>query len=467
MKRKTMNLLIAAVFVITGSALTAQEKQDRKDTGKKNEIEAKRDDKALETFKEIYKRLDVGVRIYMDWIMQWGQKEGAFDRVVRGGDGDRTAAAGSSRTRSDYSSKNSNSFRINRAYLDVRYKITDFLKARVTTDVDGSVTPSGASNAAFHIYLKYAYLEAKKDFGPVMLSATGGMIETPVVSLTDKISDYRWISQNYLDQSKNILNGKSFDYSSDVGVKASIGLFKYATFTVAFTNGGGYKANESNSYKAITYLATVNPIKSVYISGFGRNEITAKYDYFGKKSKKEYYGYGVAYSTDLIKIGVNHIFPYETTVGTDYTSGSVVLNYTPVLRRGYMLIDAWFNFNLGALVEKAPLLITGRFVYGLSRGSNSVGSINFATPSVTQSTETGKQRTSLLYALGIGWKVNQNFRILVGGELQKYSVKKNRLLRYAESSTSGTDWHPAGPVYVGSRNPNDTRRVYVKAEVMF
>ncbi len=466
MKNKMLNLLVAAAVSLNSGAVLAQDKQEKKDADNKAMIEEKKEDKSIETIKEIYKRLDVGVKIYMDWIMQWGQKDGAFDRVVKGGDGDKTATAGSSRARSDYSSKNSNAFRINRAYLDFRYKIADFLNARVTTDVDATATPAADSNAAFHLYLKYAYLEAKKDFGPVMLSATGGMIETPVLGLTDKISDYRWISPNYLDQSKNILNGKSFDSSADAGVKASIGLFKYVTLTAAFTNGGGYKANEGNSYKAFTYLATVTPMKSIYISGFGRNEITGKYDYTGKKTKKEYYGYGVAYSTDLIKVGMNHIFPYETTVGTDYTSGSFVINYTPVLRRGYMLIDAWLNFNLGAAVEKAPLLITGRVVYGLSRGSNSVGSINIATPSVTQSTETGKERSTLLYALGIGWKVNQNFRIMVGGELQKYFVKKDRLLRYAESSTSSTDWY-AGPFYVGSRNPNDTKRVYAKAEVSF
>ncbi|HOD16048.1 MAG TPA: hypothetical protein PKI31_15100, partial [Spirochaetota bacterium] len=134
----------------------------------------------------------------------------------------------------------------------------------------------------------------------------------------------------------------------------------------------------------------------------------------------------------------------------------------PVLNRKYMLFDAWLNFNLGALVEKAPLLITGRFVYGLQRGTYQ---------KMITDPECGKQRTSMLYAAGLGWQFSRNIRILVGGELQKYFVKKDRLLRYAEGS-KGTDYYNAtalgaGDIYVGSREPHDSKRVYVKAEVSF
>jgi len=50
-------------------------------------------------------------------------------------------------------------------------------------------------------------------------------------------------------------------------------------------------------------------------------------------------------------------------------------------------------------------------------------------------------------------------------------VKKDSLLRYAEGS-KGTDYYNAtalgaGDIYVGSREPHDSKRVYVKAEVSF
>ena len=476
MRRAIIAMATVFLMVTGGGILFAQDRDAAEKKGaaapetEEQKKEEKKDEKKIEeTIKEIYKRLDIGVKVYMDWFAQWGQKDGAFDRVAKGENGMTTRST----ALSDISGKNYNAFRINRAYLDIRYKFLDWLGARLTTDVDAAVTPAADANAAFHIYLKYAYLEGKKDFGPVKIAGTAGMIETPVVGLTDKISDYRWISRNYIDQSKNILNGQSLDNSADLGVKASIGLFKYVTLSASFTNGGGCKKDESNSYKAITYLASITPVRDLYINGFGRNEITDKYDYTGKKAKRAYYGYGIAYSIPMIKVGFNHVFPIIRTVGAASKFDSDwALYYSatdkreiyvyPVQNRYYMLFDAWFNFNLGALVEKAPLLVTGRFVYGLQRGTYQ---------KMITDPECGKQRTSMLYAAGLGWQFSRNIRILVGGELQKYFVKKDRLLRYAEGS-KGTDYYNAtalgaGDIYVGSREPHDSKRVYVKAEVSF
>lgn len=468
MRIRMLYLLIVFCVTLSSSALLAQaqEKQDKKDAGKKADIELKKgdekkkedqkDDKALEAIKDIYRRLDVGVKIYMDWIGQWGHKDpSTFDRV-----------GNEKRDPSSYKEKNNNAFRITRAYLDVRYKINEILSARLTTDVDGQVTPAADSNAAFHIYLKYAYLDAKKDFGPVWIGATGGLIETPVVGTIDKISDYRWISQNYIDQSKNII-GQSIDNSADLGVKASFGVMKYLTLTGSFTNGGGYKKDESNSYKAVTYLAQVNPVKELHLLGFGRNEITDKYDYTGQKAKREYYGYGVVYSSNLIKAGFTHVFPYFTTVGVMSKFNSAwkwdgaEVYYYPKQRRGVMIVDAFFNFNLGAIVPDAPLLLTGRYVYGLQRPTRQ---------KLYSDTEYNKTRISHLFALGVGWQFNQNFRILVGGELQRYIVYKKRVDRYNETHAAGTDYYrtwDGSYAFIGSNNPKDTKRVYVKAEVAF
>jgi hypothetical protein len=436
--------------------------------------------------KDIYKRLDIGVQIFMDWTMKWGQKDsgtgapygnaastgaasGAFDRVVHGGNG--STSATSFANGQDYQNKNNNGFNISRAYLNVNYKINDILSVRVTSDVDAGVTGAADTNAAFHIFLKYAYLEAKKDFGPVSASVSGGLIDMPVIGFIDKISDYRWIQPNYLNQSKIVLNGNAFDTSADLGVKASFGVMKYLTLTGAFANGGGYNANEANSYKSVTYLANINPIKEIYIYGFGRNEITSKLDFTGRKNKKEYYGYGVAYSSPLIKIGFNHIFPYMTTAGLSYNNitsitlfaGGPIISLYPVQRRGFMLLDSWLNFNLGDIVHSAPLLVTGRFVYGLVRGTYQ--------RNITDA-ELGKSRNTLLYALGIGWVFNKNFRILLGGEIEKYVVRKNSMLAANELQTASPNYYNAaalgaGPIFVGSRNPHDTKRVYIKTEVVF
>jgi hypothetical protein len=466
--------------------ILAELKKEGKINNKK--VEEKKDEGRVEqAIKDIYRRLDIGVKIYMDWTMKWGQKDGgsgapygnatstgsgsgAFNRVVKGGNG-ATLTSSPFASGQDYSQKNNNGFNISRAYLDVKYKINDILTARMTSDVDAAVSGSADSNPALHFYLKYAYLDAKKDFGPVWLSATGGMIETLMIGMIDKISDYRWIAQNYIDQSKNVLNGNSLDNSADLGVKVSFGVMKYLTLSGAFTNGSGYKANEANSYKAVSYVAIVNPMKEIHIYGFGRNEITNKYDFTGKKTKREYYGYGVAYMSDLVKIGFNHVFPYVTTVGLDYGTGGLLgaaiagnsINAYPLQRRGFMLLDSWLNFNLGAVVPEAPLLVNARFVYGLQRGTYQR---NITDP------ELGKSRETFTYGLGLGWAFNKNFRIMIGGEIQKYFVNKNRILSYTETPTASPNYYNAsalgaGQIFVGSRNPHDTKRLYIKAEVVF
>ena len=494
MKKKFACLFLVLAVVLCGSMVMAQEKDEKKMEEKKEEKkenDKKGDDKVLEAIKDIYRRLDIGVKLYLDWYGAWGWDNAAFDRVTKYSNPRWSNVTGTGT--SDVSAKNNNSFRVQRAYLDVKYKITDILSVRLTSDVDATVTPAGASNAAFHLFLKYAYLEAKKDFGPISLSASGGMIETPVISHSDKLSDLRWISTNYINNSKQVLNGRVIDDSSDLGVRASIGIMKWLTLTGAFTNGEGFKSLETNASKAIYGLATINPffedsklkeLKNIYISGFARYEITAKYDFTGKKAKREYFGYGVAYSSDLIKVGMFHIFPYVRTVGvaTDFTtygglptslfSGQQAqIFFYPEQWRGYQIVDAFLHFNLGAVVRSVPLIVTGRYAYGLQRGTYQKF---LADP------ELGKKRETSLYAAGIGWKFNNNFRILIGGEIQRFLVTKNPYLRYNEQSPTtgvgtGTDYYKSnltslgGPntPYVGSTNPHNAKRLYVKVEVTF
>jgi len=457
MMRKAITCAAAAIIIASPAILTAQAGRDDVKRDRTIEEQKAEDSKIDAAIRELYKRLKIGVQLFIDWQGVWGHNSNSFDRVAHYEKGQ------------DASSKDDNAFRIQRAYLDVRYAISDIFSVRLTTDADLSVTPASASNAAYHIFLKFAFLEAKKDFGPVSFSLAGGMIETPVLGYINKISDYRWIAQNYLQQSRTIINNQVIDNIADIGIRASFGIFKYVTLTGSFTNGGGYKAQETNSHKAFTYMLSITPVKDLHLFGYGRNEITAKYDYLGKKAKREYYGYGVAYSSDLIKIGIAHAFPSIQTVGvasefnaTWQFAGEDIYIY-PVQKRGYMIVDSWLHFSLGAVVPTVPLIVTGRFVYGIQRGTYQ----KFLTDD-----ECGKQRESILYGVGLGWKFNKNVRILVGFELQRYFVKKNRVLRYAEDPAGGTDYFNGaafgiGDVYVGSRNPHDARRVYIKTEVKF
>lgn len=478
MKKKLCCTALILLLVVGGTVVAQVDPAGDKPVDKKMENsgdngdeKSKDDKKIIEAIKDIYRRLDIGVKIFIDWYSAWGYDNAAYDRITVGTNRWRN---GLGTALADVNPKNNNTFRISRAYLDLKYRFNDYLSARLTSDVDASVTPVGASNAAFHLYLKYAYLEVKKDFGPVMLSATGGMIQTPIYGYIDKLSDFRWVAEHYVENSRPILNNQKIDNGTDLGLKASIGIMKWVTLTGAVTNGEGYKSLETDSNKAVYGLVAINPapvkqLKDLHLFGFARYEITSTYDWTGKKAKRQYFGYGIVYSGDLIKVGLNHIFPYVRTVGaasyfnSAYKFGTQDLFVYPQQWRSSMIVELFLNFNLGAVVPTVPLIITGRYGHGIQYGTKQ---------KLLTDPEFGKGRKTDAYSVGIGWRFNKNFRILVGGEIQKFFVKKNSALRGLESTPGGTDYYNAsalglGILPVGSRNPHDAQRLYVKAEVVF
>src|SRR4030042_89767 len=138
----------------------------------------------------------------------------------------------------NYSRKNNNTFRMRRVYLTLKKQIGEMFSVKVTTDIE----PTGQD----FIYLKYGFVQFLKNFGTpvgdVELKAQLGKIATPVIGMTDYLNDLRWLGPNYLNNSKQVLNGKSFDDSADLGGAVSLTLFKMLKMEYSFTNGAGYKA---------------------------------------------------------------------------------------------------------------------------------------------------------------------------------------------------------------------------------
>ncbi len=92
----------------------------------------------------------------------------------------------------------------------------------------------------YGFFLKNAYLQAKNDLGAATLTTQFGLIGTPVIGLADKVSDYRWIYNNFIDKSKNLL-GTSIDTSADLGISVKADIMKMVSITGAYMNGEGYK----------------------------------------------------------------------------------------------------------------------------------------------------------------------------------------------------------------------------------
>jgi hypothetical protein len=445
---------------------------------------AKDGDKKPEETKKEDKKLDIGLSgtIYMEWVNFTGYQYGGSGDVPKVWKNStytlNSLIAPTSGTKNEQSGLSNNTFRLQRVYLTWQKDINDLFSVRVTTDIN--TWNADKSNLLF---MKYAWLQAKKEFGPVGAVLRVGLIETPVIGYVDKVSDYRWISTNYLDNAKSVLNGNSFDNSADFGGSMSLEFFKLVKASYSYTNGEGYKNNNNETYKgkAHTMLLTIAPIKEVNLNVFGRLEDTdnkSLQESTWPKSGVRYYdlayrlyqGAGVAFNNDLIKAGSNIAFMRNMAQGSasfDITNPNLVTAFSPKYKKHFVLSDSWVNFNLGAIVPDAPVLLVGRFVYGKELPSMVANKM--------------KTTTTIVKTIGLGWQFNNNVRIVGYYENIDYRIGQKQTGVFVENISKwptetddlhatnlNSKWNPWSAKYAGyNRNPKAANNFYVKAEAKF
>lgn len=341
--------------------------------------------------------------------------------------------------------ENTNTFAIKRVYLDFKKKLDDIWSVRVTTDVgqvdsksDKKYTETGTTTSNvesrtnyYTVFLKYAYVEAKQKFDIADVKFQFGMIGTPLIGFVDKQSDYRWLEQNYVDQAKTLLyyaatpadvadpgkwKTQSIDHSADMGLSLEVSMFnKLLTLTGAYTNGEGYKyADEvklGDDGKAYYGMATIMPVKDLYIFGIYRNQDTN--DKIGNNYIRQMGG-GIVYSDELFKIGAMYLLP---EVSTKATGASAVENK-------YKLFDSWLNIRLDTIISM-PVIVVGRYAFGENK-------------------DLDKSKVTS-WAAGLGYHVANGLRAVVYYQDIKADFK--------EKSTSFTG--------------DSDRKIFVKTEVKF
>ncbi len=279
-----------------------------------------------------------------------------------------------------------NTFEIKRIYLNFEKKFDDVWSAKVTTDVgrvesEGEAAPSGdaveTKTNPYTVYVKYAYIQAHQKMDMVDAKLTFGMFGTPLIGLVDKQSDFRWIEQNYVDQSKNLL-GTSIDNSADMGASLDLKFFKLIQLTGAILNGEGYKkvseGDLGDDGKAYQGMLTVMPIEGLSIFGVYRNQVTD--DAEPGDNYNRYMAFGASYSTSLIKVGAMYVMPKTAKAGVESE---------------YTLLDSWLFANLESVVN-VPVLIAGRYAYGENKDVDD--------SKITK------------WSAGLGYKFNSNVRAL-------------------------------------------------------
>jgi hypothetical protein len=259
-------------------------------------------------------------------------------------------------------------FFLDRAYFTYKKKIGAGFSMRITTDIIGNDTSGG--DTPYSLYIKYGYLQWEKGLGPVKIKSQLGMVGTPILGLADKLGGMRWVTKNYFDNAKKIT--RAMDNSADLGWNLSLNFLKMVTLSGAVTAGEGYKdiaAGETDNSKAIYGMATVNPIKELYISGFIRTNGHA-----GLNENDMYVGGGIAWKTKLFKAGAN--YAYVMTDNSTYKDH---------------VVDVWVNFNLKSVIS-IPILVMGRFALGM---------------------DTVAASTSTNILAGIGYRFNNNVQTML------------------------------------------------------
>lgn len=306
------------------------------------------------------------------------------------------------------SGQKNNTFQLERIYVTIQKQFDDVFSAKIMLDAgnepiveEGSYDKTagtivdGKQTSKYRVFIKNAYVEAKKSFGDITLNASFGLIGTPVIGYCDKQSDQRWIQKNFIDDSKNILpDGSSIDSSADMGASLAIGYNKILELTFAITNGEGFKKTNEEVYtdddnskntaygKAYYGLASLKPLEQLTLAGFYRYEGTSINE---RDNHKGYYGAGFSWKDNLFKAGVNYVLPFQKIDGED----AVVSGTTD--KKEISLAEAWLNITPEKLIG-IPVYAMARYAYA---------------------EEASIDKSKITYmGAGLGYQFHKNFRII-------------------------------------------------------
>jgi hypothetical protein len=376
--KKFAVMLLAAVFAFSGAAF-AQDKPADKPVDTAPVVKAE-EPKSL---------VDVSGVLYLD-----------YQYFMKG----EISGYNSTTPTSSVDKAGQDNMRLMRAYVTFSKKIDDMWSMSVTLDGVGQAenkytAADGATTTANNIvFLKTAYVEFNKSVGIVDVKAQYGLVGTPVVAITDKLSGARWIYNNYVEKSSDLLAGDSIDVASvAMGGRADVTVKKLVTLTGMYGNGDSFRYTEDQkgTDKAYWGMASITPIKNLYINGYyHKRDIAVANPGSADDDEVNYMGAGLAWSDKLYKVGCN------------YVQGELKKGAPTAAKpdKDYTLYDIWANINLQAFAGM-PVLVYGRYSAGEVKPDGG-----------------DKYKATNIYA-GIGYQFNKSVQAMLVYQTYKKDVK--------------------------------------------
>ncbi len=168
---------------------------------------------------------------------------------------------------------------------------------------------------------------------------------------------------------------------------------------------------------------------------------------------ESYWGVGAAWKSDMLRSGVNVVFPSKRFPRQFDSSGNIT---NGIYTRRYLLVDGWLLFNLGTLVKPAPLLVISRTIYGMK----------YRSWAAYRTSDTIAQKSTLALEGGLGWQFNKYIPIAIYYGHQFYYMAIPGIARYSEAISYQSDPLSLGN-WFNTKDTPDRSNISVKVEMRF
>jgi len=238
---------------------------------------------------------------------------------------------------------NDEGFSLTRVYLAYKNDISDDVSFKFQSDID-------YNNSPVNLYLKKAQLDWKSPVGKIML----GMQGMNMFDVTEKTWGFRFIEKSPMDKHK-------FSSSADMGIGYS-GKFDNLSYNALVTNGSGYKKQENDAYKKMSFQLVYGEKKLVKKDGFNIGTSVSIEPYTGSDNSEEnkivmsFFG---GYAGNGLRLGGEfdmHTDSFENQteqIAAFYASYKVMDNL-----EGLLYVDM-YDPNIDVTKDSETYLITG------------------------------------------------------------------------------------------------------------
>jgi hypothetical protein len=206
----------------------------------------------------------------------------------------------------------SNSFDLNRAYINVTGSLSHWFSFRVTPDITRETGTGSSLSGSQTFRIKYGYGQVNfDDFAPKGSWFRFGLQQTPYIDYDESVYRYRFQGATFTDV-------EGFLASSDYGASIRYAFpSNYGDVHVGFYNGEGYTSTNdqraNNDQKAIQIRASLRPAPGVPI--FRGLRVAGFYDtdhYFSDAKKERFVG-NVTFEHPYVNAGFEYLDAKDQT----------------------------------------------------------------------------------------------------------------------------------------------------------